>query len=181
MPANSSHDTKHVEPANQLTSTVGCVSSPGASRNIQELFHSIAISDQVVLDGCNLIVLTNKSVPAVEKSLSASPQHPTVPGATQSNPVGNHLLRFHSLLQQHSPKHWERHLTLFPAGACHCAPSPPVSSAFGSSCLDGAVWEVCSLDASAESGHGPGSVCSPVKASPSLLPFPWLFHLQRKG
>lgn len=166
MPANSCHNTKHGEPANQLTSTVGCVSTPGASRNTPALFHSFAIADSV-LDGCSLIVLTNKSVPAVEKSLSASPQHPSVPGATQSNPVGNHQLRFPSLLQQNSPKHWERHLTLFPAGACQCAPSIPVTSAPGRSCLDGAVWEVCGLDASAESGHAPGSVCSPVKATPS--------------
>lgn len=82
---------------------------------------------------------------------------------------------------------WEGHLTVFPAGACHCASFLPVSSALGSSSLDGAVWEVCSLDVRAQSGHSPGNMCCAVKASPSddeyklvFLLFPWLFHLQRK-
>lgn len=63
---------------NQLTSIAGCLSTPGASRNTQALFHSIVIAGSV-LDGCSLTALPDKSVPAVEQSLSASPQHPTIP------------------------------------------------------------------------------------------------------
>lgn len=50
---------------NQLTSTAGCLSTPGSP---QALLHSLAIAGSV-LDGCSLIVLPSKSVPAVEQSL----------------------------------------------------------------------------------------------------------------
>lgn len=111
-----------------LSPATRCLFTLGTSRNTRALSHPIAYAGSM-LAGCNSLAssvnLCLQWSKACQLPCSTQPSlvpQRTAPGGTASQDFTS----FFFLQQQHSPKHWERHLTLFPIGAHCCNTYPPV-------------------------------------------------------